>query len=53
MLITKKIIDGDYNLAKKKFDIFNQSCKKLCEKKEIVKTKLSYHKIDRNRKKKY
>ena len=33
MLITKKMTDGDYNLAKKKFDIFKQSCKKLCEKK--------------------
>ena len=33
MLISKKFNDGDYDLAKKKFEIFKRSCKKLCEKK--------------------
>ena len=32
-LIIKKINDGDYNLAKKKLDIFNSSCKQMCKKK--------------------
>jgi len=31
-LIIKKINDGDYNLAKKKIEIFNSSCKKMCKK---------------------
>ena len=33
MLVTKKLTDGDYDLAKKKFEIFKKSCKKLCDKK--------------------
>ena len=33
MLISKKLKDGDFDLAKKKFEIFKSSCKKLCEKK--------------------
>lgn len=33
MLVYKKLSDGDYDLAKKKFETFKQSCKKLCEKK--------------------
>lgn len=33
LLIVKKINDGDYNLAKKKLDIFNSSCNKMCKKK--------------------
>jgi len=33
MLVSKKLTDGDYNLAKKKFEIFKKSCKKLCDKK--------------------
>ena len=33
MLVSKKLTDGDYNLAKKKFEIFKESCKKLCDKK--------------------
>jgi len=33
MLVSKKLTDGDYDLAKKKFEIFKKSCKKLCYKK--------------------
>jgi tetratricopeptide (TPR) repeat protein len=33
MLVSKKLTDGDYDLAKKKFEIFKKSCKKLCDKK--------------------
>jgi len=33
MLVSKKLADGDYKSAKKNFEIFKQSCKKLCEKK--------------------
>ena len=31
-LIIKKINDGDYNLAKKKIEIFSSSCNKMCNK---------------------
>jgi len=31
-LIIKKINDGDYDLAKKKIEIFSSSCNKMCEK---------------------
>jgi len=30
--IIKKINDGDYDLAKKKIEIFSSSCNKMCEK---------------------
>ena len=33
MLVSKKLTDGDYDLAKRKFEIFKKSCKKLCDKK--------------------
>ena len=33
MLVTKKLADGDFKLAQKNFEIFKQSCKKLCGKK--------------------
>ena len=33
MIVSKKLTDGDYDLAKKKFEIFKKSCKKLCDKK--------------------
>lgn len=33
MMVSKKLTDGDYDLAKKKFEIFKNSCEKLCEKK--------------------
>jgi len=32
-LIIKKINDGDYDLAKKKIEIFSSSCNKMCKKK--------------------
>jgi len=32
LFITKKIDDGDYNLAKKKLEIFTYSCNKICNK---------------------
>lgn len=32
LLISKKISDGDYDIAQKKLQIFNQSCKTLCKK---------------------
>jgi len=36
-LIIKKINDGDYDLAKKKLDIFNSSCDKMCKKNSELK----------------
>lgn len=33
MIVLKKLTDGDYDLATKKFETFKQSCKKLCAKK--------------------
>ena len=33
LFISKKINDGDYEIAQKKLKIFNQSCKTLCDKK--------------------
>jgi len=36
-LIIKKINDGDYDLAKKKLDIFNSFCNKMCNKNSELK----------------
>jgi len=33
MLVSKKLTDGDYDLAKRKFEIKKKSWKKLCDKK--------------------
>lgn len=33
LFISKKINDGDYEIAQKKLQIFNQYCKTLCDKK--------------------
>lgn len=37
LLIKKKINDGNYNLAKKKLDLFTTSCVKMCSKNKELK----------------
>ncbi len=36
LLITKKIKDADYDLAKEKYKIFSKYCNKLCSKKKEI-----------------